>query len=574
MSEDPKTPATDAPSDEYPEAANFIEAAVIEDLQAGRYTRPLCTRFPPEPNGYWHIGHVYALMISYNVARKYGGLFNLRFDDTNPAKEKQEFVDAALADLEWLGIEVTGKQVYSSDFFQQLYDYAVKLISSGDAYVCDLSNDELKALRGDFHSPGKPSPYRDRSVEENLDLFARMRGGEFPPQSKTLRAKIDMASPNMTLRDPILYRIMDEEHYRLGRDWPIYPAYDFAQSFNDALDGVTHSLCSIEFVNHRPLYDWLLEKAEVVEPPRQIEFAKVGVEGAVIGKRHIRPLVEDGVLGGWDDPRLFTLRGMRRRGMPPEAVRAFCERLGVSRTDASIVDVSLLEHHVREQLNRTAPRRMVVMQPIKLVVENIPEGETLVATLDNNPEDPEAGTRKVELGRELYIDANDFLVDPPKKYWRLAPDKEVRLRGSAVIKCTGYETDPETGKVTSVRATYDPETIGQAPPDGRRIRGVIHWVSAHNCVNLEVRIFDRLVGEDGEIQPNSRSTTNAVGEPSVADFGPEQRLQFERVGYFYGDPDSTGEALVFNRTVTLKDSWKAAQARAKKGGGGKKSSSR
>ncbi len=541
---------------------NFIEIEIEKDLEAGRFSRPVCTRFPPEPNGYWHLGHVFALTINSGIAEKYRGLFNLRFDDTNPASERQEFVDAALEDLAWLGIPVTGKIVYASDFFPGLFEIVERLVLSGHAYVCDLAPDELKEWRGDYHTPGRPSPYRERAVEENLDLLRRMRAGEFQPGEKSVRAKIDMTSPNMNLRDPILYRIMSEEHYRQGGKWRIYPSYDFAQSFNDALDGVTHSLCSSEFISHRPLYEWLLEKAEFKEPPRQIEFGKLAIEGAVLGKRHLRRLVESGVLGGWDDPRLFTVKGMRRRGFAAETIADFCRQVGVSKADRTI-DVKSLEQFVRQRLNASAPRRMAVLKPVKLVLENLPAGEEVLARAENNPEDAAAGAREIALTRELFIEADDFMIDPPKKFFRLAPGKEVRLRGAFVVKCTGCETDPATGAVAGIRATYDPETLGRNPPDGRKIRGVIHWVSARHAVDLEVRLYDRLANEGGDAaaDANSISILRAKAEPSVAQMRPGDRVQFERLGYFAVDPDSRPGALVLNRIVTLKDSWSAMQAR-------------
>jgi glutaminyl-tRNA synthetase len=545
-----------------PDPSNFIEIEVDKDLEAGRFSRPVCTRFPPEPNGYWHLGHVYALTINSGIAEKYRGLFNLRFDDTNPASERQEFVDAALDDLKWLGIPITGKVVYASDFFSELYEIVERLVRNGHAYVCDLSPDELKEWRGDYHAPGRPSPYRDRSVAENLDLLNRMRDREFAPGKKSVRAKIDMTSPNMNLRDPILYRIMSEPHYRQGAKWHIYPSYDFAQSFNDALDGVTHSLCSSEFISHRPLYDWLLEKAEFKEPPRQIEFGKLGIEGAVLGKRHIRRMVEGGVLSGWDDPRLFTVKGMRRRGFPAETISDFCRQVGVSKADRTI-DVAALEQFVRQRLNASACRRMAVLKPVKLVLENLADGESVIAKAENNPEDAAAGTREIALTRELFIEADDFMIDPPKKFFRLAPGKEVRLRAAFVIKCTGCKTDPATGRVAEIRATYDPETLGRNPPDGRKVRGVIHWVSARDAIDLEVRLYDRLVGESADIDPNSNSSSTVIAkaEPSVAQMQVGDRMQFERIGYFAVDPDSRPGAMVLNRIVTLKDSWSAIQAR-------------
>ncbi|NKC14011.1 MAG: glutamine--tRNA ligase [Gammaproteobacteria bacterium] len=533
---------------------SFIEADVAEDIRAQRYSRPICTRFPPEPNGYWHLGHVLAITINHSTAKAFQGQFKLRFDDTNPIREKQEFVDAALEDLAWLGIQPDVAPIYASDFFEALYQIAERLVMSGDAYVCDLSPDEAKELRGDYHRPGQPSPYRDRSCEENLSLLRAMRRGEFKPGEKSLRARIEVNSPNMNLRDPVLLRILHEAHYRQGSRWTIYPSYDFAQSFNDALDGVTHSLCSSEFISHRPLYDWLLEKACIEEPPRQIEFGKIQLEGTVLGKRHIRSLIENSVLSGWDDPRLLTVRGMRRRGFPSTAIVTFCRQVGVSKHNRS-VNARQLEQTVRDELNRNAHRRMAVIKPLRLVLENLPKGEVLTATVRNNPIDPSAGERRIQMGRELYIERDDFMCDPPRKYNRLAPGKEVRLRGSVVIKCTGYETDPYTHAITCVRATYDADTLGKNPADGRKVRGVIHWVSADHGINITVNFYQPLLLESGELNPESHSAASALAEPGVETLPAETCVQFERIGYFAIEARADTPTPVFNQTVTLRDSW-------------------
>jgi glutaminyl-tRNA synthetase len=538
--------------------ANFIETEVEKDLQNNRFSRPICTRFPPEPTGYLHVGHVKAMLASVNIAAKYNGDFVFRFDDTNPEKEKLEFVQAALDDIAWLDIKP--KQVlFASDYFNYLYDLAVKLIKNGHAYACELSPEEMKEYRGDYYKLGRPSPYRDRPVEESLDILERMRAGEFAPESVTIRAKIDMSSPNINMRDPVIYRIIDGDHYRLGKSWHIYPGYDFAQGYSDYKEGVTHSLCSLEFVNHRPLYDWFLKAAELEEPPRQIEFAKMRIDGAVLGKRHITKLIRDGVLSGWDDPRVFTVRGMKRRGFTPESIREFCNLAGFS-TSESRISVQALEAVVRKHLNIESPRRMVVINPLRLVLENVPKDGIEVEAI-NIPEKPEEGNRKIMLKRELYISADDFMLDPPKKFFRLSPGKEVRLRGAHVIKCTGVDTDPNTGEIKEIRATCDLETLGRNPSDGRKIKSVIHWVSAQGALDVELRLYDDLVkdNETWEINPDSLSVIGAKAEPSLANAAPGDRFQFERVGYFCVDPDSTPDKLVFNRTVTLKDKWARIQ---------------
>ena len=541
---------------------NFIEEAVEADLASGRI-RKVHTRFPPEPNGYLHIGHTKALVIDFGTAEKYGGQCNLRFDDTNPAKEDVEFVDAIMEDIRWLGFDWEDRLYYGSDYSEAIYDYAVMLIKKGVAYVDDLSADDIREYRGTLTQPGKESPCRTRSVEENLDLFARMRAGEFEQGQKVLRAKIDMASPNMNLRDPAMYRIKKEHHHRLGDSWCIYPMYDFAHPLQDAIEGITHSLCSLEYEDHRPLYNWVLEQCEVENPPRQYEFARLNINHTVMSKRKLRELVEKGYVSGWDDPRMPTLCGLRRRGFPPEAIRDFIERIGVSKTN-SVVDWGLLEHCVRENLNKTAARVMAVVDPVKLVIDNYPADQEESFTLDNNPERPEAGSRTVPFSRELWIEREDFMPIPPPKYFRLKPDGEVRLKSAYFVKCTSYETDAD-GQVTVVHATYDPDSRGGESPDGRKVKGTIHWVSAAHARDAEVRLYDMLFSvespEDGDykenLNPDSlRRMTRAKCEPSLSSALAGDRFQFLRMGYFCVDPERNAEGqLVFNRTVGLKDSW-------------------
>ena len=541
---------------------NFIEEAVEADLASGRI-RKVHTRFPPEPNGYLHIGHTKALVIDFGTAEKYGGQCNLRFDDTNPAKEDVEFVDAIMEDIRWLGFDWEDRLYYGSDYSEAIYDYAVMLIKKGVAYVDDLSADDIREYRGTLTQPGKESPCRTRSVEENLDLFARMRAGEFEQGQKVLRAKIDMASPNMNLRDPAMYRIKKEHHHRLGDSWCIYPMYDFAHPLQDAIEGITHSLCSLEYEDHRPLYNWVLEQCEVENPPRQYEFARLNINHTVMSKRKLRELVEKGYVSGWDDPRMPTLCGLRRRGFPPEAIRDFIERIGVSKTN-SVVDWGLLEHCVRENLNKTATRVMAVVDPVKLVIDNYPADQEESFTLDNNPERPEAGSRTVPFSRELWIEREDFMPVPPPKYFRLKPDGEVRLKSAYFVKCTSYETDAD-GQVTVVHATYDPDSRGGESPDGRKVKGTIHWVSAAHARDAEVRLYDMLFSvespEDGDykenLNPDSlRRMTRAKCEPALSSALAGDRFQFLRMGYFCVDPERNAEGqLVFNRTVGLKDSW-------------------
>ena len=545
---------------------NFIEEIVEEDLRTGR-VKAIQTRFPPEPNGYLHIGHTKAMCIDFGIAEKYGGKCNLRFDDTNPEKEDEHFVNAIMEDIKWMGFDFGDRVYYGSDYFDKIYEYAVQLIKKGLAYVHDLSAEEIREYRGTLTEPGKESPWRNRSIEENLDLFERMKNGEFESGEKVLRAKIDMASPNINLRDPVIYRIKKDPHHRTGNKWCIYPMYDFAHPLQDAIEGVTHSLCSIEFTNNRPLYEWVLEKLEIPNPPRQYEFARLNITHTVLSKRRLRELVEGGYVSGWDDPRMPTIRGMRRRGYTPEAIRNFIDLIGISRTN-SVVDWSLLEHCVRDHLNKVADRRMAVLRPVKVVIENYPDDQVEEFEVENNPEDPSKGMRKVPFSREIYIEEDDFMIDPPKKYFRLKPGGEVRLKNAYFIKCTGYETD-ENGKVTLIRATYDPETRGGEAPDGRKVKGTIHWVSARHAVDAEVRLYDMLfnvenpedVPEGGDFKDNLNPDSlivlkNCKLEPSLKDARPEERFQFLRLGYFCVDNvDSKPGSLVFNRTVGLKDTW-------------------
>ena len=552
---------------------DFIRAAVIEDLKSGRFKK-IHTRFPPEPNGYLHIGHAKAISVDFNIATEFGGLCNLRYDDTNPVKEEQEFVDQIKEDIRWLGYDWEDREYYASDYFEQLYDMAVDLIKKGKAYVCDLSAEEIKAYRGTPSEPGKNSPYRDRSVEENLDLFARMRAGEFPDGSRTLRAKIDMASGNFNMRDPVMYRILHSTHHRTGDEWCIYPMYDFAHGQSDSIEGISHSLCSLEYEDHRPLYYWFLDELGIYHP-RQIEFARLNLTYTVLSKRKLMQLVRGGSVRGWDDPRMPTLSGMRRRGYTPEAIRDFCARIGVAKTN-STVDVALLEHCVREDLNKRALRVMGVLNPLRVVIENYPEGQVEELDAVNNPEDPSAGTRQVPFSRVLYIEQDDFREVLPPKYYRLTPGREVRLRYAYFIKCTDVVKD-ESGNVVELRCTYDPATRGGDAPDGRKVKATIHWVSAEHAVPAEVRLYDRLFTEpfpedveEGEhfldnLNPASLEVLpNAYVEPGLKDARPRARYQFERLGYFVVDPDSASGRPVFNKTVGLKDTWakieKAQQA--------------
>ena len=553
---------------------DFIRDFVAEDLEAGKYEE-ICTRFPPEPNGYLHIGHAKAININYGIAKDFGGKFNLRFDDTNPVKEEVEYVDAIKEDMRWLGAEWGDREFYASDYFDQLYEYAIQLIKKGAAYVDDLSPDEMREYRGTLTEPGKNSPYRDRSVEENLDLFERMRAGEFAEGERVLRAKIDMASGNINMRDPAMYRIIHAEHHRTGDKWCIYPMYDFAHGQSDSVEGVTHSLCDLAYEAHRPLYNWFLDELEIFHP-RQIEFARLNLSYTILSKRYLGRMVAEGFVDGWDDPRLLTLAGMRRRGYTPEAVRNFLDEIGVAKKE-SIVDVALLEHHVRQDLNLRAPRRMGVIDPLKLVITNYPAGESELLEFINNPEDESAGTRKVPFSRELYIEKKDFRENVTKRFWGLGPGREIRLRYAYFVTYESHVKD-ENGEVVEVHCTYDPETRGGSAPDGRKVRGTLHWVSAPNAIDAEVRLYDRLFydrnpmdfEEGGDfvdnINPESlKVLENCKMEPSLANSEPGDIVQFERMGYFCADLDSTSEKLIFNRTATLRDTWKNVEKQLREG---------
>jgi len=545
---------------------DFIREAIRQDLESGRFDH-VHTRFPPEPNAYLHIGHAKAIWINYGIAQEFGGLFNLRFDDTNPITEEAEYVDAIIEDVRWLGVDWGDRLFFGSDYFEQTYQWAIELIKKGKAYVCDLSPEELIETRGTPTVPGTPSPYRNRTVEENLDLFKRMRAGEFPDGARTLRAKIDMASPNILMRDPVMYRIRHAAHHRQGDKWCIYPMYDFAHPLQDSIEGITHSLCSLEYENHRPLYDWFLDQLGIYHP-RQIEFARSSITYTVMSKRRFIELVEGGYVRGYDDPRLPTIAGLRRRGYTPEAIREFCSRIGVAGKSKleSTVEIALLEDCVRDHLNKTAQRVMAVLDPIKLIIDNYPEGQSEELDAVNNPEDPSAGTRKVPFSRELFIEREDFRENPPPKYYRLAPGREVRLRYAYFVRCEDVVKDAD-GNVIEVHCTYDPATRGGDAPDGRKVKATLHWVSAPHSVEAEARLYDYLFTkpdpDDVEpggsfidnLNPNSLVTVTCRVEPSVKGAVPGTRYQFERQGYFCVDPDSTPDRLVFNRTVTLRDTW-------------------
>ncbi len=555
---------------------HFIRRAIAEDVAAGKNGGRVHTRFPPEPNGPMHIGHAKGIWINYGMAQEFGGLFNLRMDDTNPTREEPEYVEAIKEDIAWLGCDWGDRLCYASDYFGQMHAYAVQLIEQGDAFVCDLSADELRQYRGTPTSPGTNSPYRDRSVEESLDLFARMTAGEFPDGARTLRAKIDMAHPNLNMRDPVMYRIIHASHYRQGDKWCVYATYDWAHGLEDSIEGITHSLCSIEFENHRPLYDWYLDRLGI-HHPRQIEFARLEMPNTLMSTRKLRELVEEGLVSGWDDPRLSTLSAARRKGYTPEAIRNFIERAGVAKTESTVA-TALLEHCVREDLNKRAPRVMGVLRPLKVVITNYPEGQSEDLEAVNNPEDASAGTRTVPFSRDLYIEREDFMEDPPRKFYRLAPGREVRLRYAFFVTCTDVVKD-EAGEVVELRCTYDPATRGGDAPDGRKVKSTLHWVSAEHALAAEVRLYGPLLldetsggAEDdadwkSHLNPDSLETlTGCRVEPSLADAGPGHVCQFERQGYFCVDADSTRDLLVFNRTVTLRDRWARIQKAQKKGG--------
>ena len=557
-----------------PEATDFLREAVVEDCKSGRFGGRVHTRFPPEPNAYLHIGHAKAVWIDYGIAVDFGGKFNLRFDDTNPSKEEQEYVDSIIEDVRWLGADWEDRLFFASDYFEQMYHWAEDLVRKGMAYVCDLSADEVTAYRGTLTHPGKDSPHRNRTVEENLDLFRRMRAGEFPDGSRTLRAKIDMASPNLNMRDPVMYRILRAEHHRTGAKWCIYPMYDWAHGLEDSIEGITHSLCSLEYENHRPLYDWFLDQLGIYHP-RQIEFARLNMTYTVMSKRRFLELVKGGFVSGFDDPRLPTLAGLRRRGYTPEAIRDFCKRIGIAKFD-STVDVGLLDHCLREDLNKRSPRVMGVLRPLRVVIDNYPEGQTEELDAINNPEDPAAGSRKVPFSRILYIEREDFMENPPKKFFRLAPGREVRLRYAYFIRCVGATKDPKTGEVTELHCTYDPATRGGDAPDGRKVDATLHWVSAAHALTAEVRLYDHLFtkpdpddvpeGQDWKSNLNPKSlevVKDARVEPGLAAARTGDRFQFERVGYFSVDKDSGTGAPVFNRTVGLRDTWAKIQKAGK-----------
>jgi glutaminyl-tRNA synthetase len=564
----PSNPKSEAAATPAPEPAgtpsNFIRDIIVRDLETNKYAGRVQTRFPPEPNGYLHIGHAKAIYLDFGLADEFGGHTNLRFDDTNPEKEETEYVDSIKESIKWLGYHWDGL-FYASDYFDQLYDWAVQLIKAGKAYVDDLSADDIRQYRGTLTEPGRNSPYRDRTVEENLNLFERMRAGEFPDGTRVLRAKIDMASPNLNMRDPVMYRILHAEHHRTGNKWCIYPMYDYAHGQSDSLEKVTHSICTLEFQDHRPLYNWFIEQLGIF-PSQQIEFDRLNLTYTLLSKRKLLKLVQDGHVRAWDDPRMPTLVGIRRRGYPPEAIRNFCASIGVSKTDG-VLELAMLEHFVREDLNKRVPRAMAVLRPLKVVIDNYPEGHAEEMDAVNNPEDASAGTRKVPFSRVLYIEQDDFRENPPKQYYRLSPGREVRLRYGYFITCTRVVKN-EKGEVVEVHCNYDPATRGGNAPDGRKVKSTIHWVSAAHAINAEVRIYDNLFtkenpndtpeGQDftANLNPNSLEVIGAAKlEPSLAHVAAGDRYQFERLGYFCVDPDSRSGKLVFNRTLALKDTW-------------------
>lgn len=563
------------------EGRDFIRRFVAEDLSMGKNESRVHTRWPPEPSGYVHIGHAMSILLNYSVAQEFGGKFNLRFDDTNPVAEETEFVEAIQRDVAWLGADWEDRLFFASEYFEQLYQWAEILIQEGKAYICDQTAEQISEYRGTavrdgdrtITPPGKNSPYRDRTVEENLDLFQRMRAGEFPDGTKTLRAKIDMTHPNLNMRDPILYRILHVDHHRTGDTWCIYPTYDWTHGQSDAIEGITHSLCTLEFENHRPLYDWFIDNLPVPHRPRQIEFAAVGIGYTVMSKRYHKQLVSGGHVSGWDDPRMPTVAGMRRRGITPEAIQSFVKGIGVTKSEG-MIEMAYLEHHVRQDLNKRSARVMAVLNPLKVVITNYPEGESEDLEAINNPEDPSAGVRSVPFSRELYIEREDFMEEPPKKFYRLAPGREVRLRYAYFIRCEDVIKDGE-GNVTELRCTYDPATRGGDAPDGRKVKATLHWVSVPHAVQAEARLYDRLFDVENPMSPGDDKSwlehlnpeslkvlENCWVEPSVSGSVPGTRVQFERLGYFCVDPDSTAQRLVFNRTATLRDSWLKAQKKA------------
>jgi glutaminyl-tRNA synthetase len=554
--------------------SNFVRDTIIEDLKTNKYGGRVHTRFPPEPNGYLHIGHAKSINLNFGLATEFGGKCNLRFDDTNPEKEETEYVDSIVEDVRWLGGDWEDRLFYASDYFDQLYEWAVQMINTGKAYVCDLSAEEVAKQRGTFTEPGQESPYRNRSVGENLELFERMKAGEFPDGSRTLRAKIDMASPNLNLRDPIMYRIVHAEHHRTGDTWCIYPMYDFAHGQSDSIEGITHSICTLEFEDHRPLYDWYVEQLGIYHT-QQIEFDRLNVTYTLLSKRKLLTLVQKGYVSGWNDPRMPTISGMRRRGYTPESICNFCRRIGVSKTNGT-TELGLLEYFVREDLNKRAARVMAVLRPLRVVIDNYPEDQVEQMEAVNNHEDAAMGTRIVPFSRVLYIEQEDFREDPPKQYFRLTPGREVRLRYAYFITCTGVVKDPNSGEVTEIHCTYDPATRGGNPPDGRKVKSTIHWVSAAHAIDAEARLYETLftkenpndVPEGGDftdnLNPNSLEVvTSAKLEPSLRDAPAGSRYQFERLGYFAVDPDTTAQRLVFNRTVPLRDTWAKIEKKSK-----------
>ncbi len=559
--------ASDTPSD-------FIRDIIQEDLRTNRWGGRVHSRFPPEPNGYLHIGHAKSICLNFGVAEEFGGLCNLRFDDTNPLKESIEYVEAIKEDVQWLGFDWQDREYYASDYFEQLYQFAVQLIQQGKAFVCDLSQDEIREYRGTLTEPGRESPYRNRSIDENLDLFERMRAGEFEDGARVLRAKIDMASANMLMRDPVMYRILHATHHRTGDEWCIYPMYDFTHCLSDSIEGITHSLCTLEFENNRELYDWYLEQLGVYHP-QQIEFARLNISYTVMSKRILKRLVDEGYVTGWDDPRMPTLSGLRRRGYSPQAIREFCSAVGVAKANTT-VDVNLLEHHLRQDLNKRAPRVMAVLRPLRLVIDDYPEGQVEEMDAENNPEDPSAGTRKIPFSRVLYVERDDFQEEPPKKWFRLAPGREVRLKHAYYVTCVGVVKDEKTGEVVELHCTYDPETRGGWSADGRKVRGTLHWVSAAHSLGAKVRLYGRLFTEPDPldraddltnyVNPDSLVTLEASRvEPSLAGAAPGSIYQFLRHGYFSVDPDSLNGVLVFNRTVSLRDTWAKIRSQQRKG---------
>jgi len=553
-------------------SSNFIQNIINEDLKNNKHNSRVHTRFPPEPNGYLHIGHAKSICLNFGLANEYKGLCNLRFDDTNPSREETEYVESIQADVKWLGFDWDNRMFYASDYFDQLYDYAVQLINAGHAYVCDLTASEMRDYRGTLTEPGTESPYRNRSIAENLELFAGMKAGEFTDGSRVLRGKIDMSSPNVNLRDPILYRIMRAEHHRTGNKWCIYPMYDYAHPISDAIEGITHSICTLEFEDHRPLYDWLIAALNMENRPQQIEFARLNLTKMVMSKRKLRELVEEGLVDGWDDPRMPTISGLRRRGYTPEAIRDFCERIGVAKSN-STVDIAMLEHCIREDLNAKALRVMAILRPLKVVIENYPEGQVEELETENNPEQPDAGMRTIPFSRELYIEQDDFMENPAKKFFRLSPGSEVRLKSAYFIKCEQVIKDEQTGQVIELRCTYDPETKSGTGTTTRKVKGTLHWVSASHAVKAVVRLYDYLLSADEEddeqgdkdfkdnLNPSSlEKLTSCMVEPSLLHATAEQRYQFMRQGYFCLDAkDSTTEVPVFNRIVGLRDSWAKSQ---------------